>query len=433
MNDGTKDPDPLAPADAEETHAANALREALEGRPGGVEAPESPLEAAALLRAGGPAARLADARRAALRTELLASLPKGGGAPRTARAGLSRWFTLFLPLAGGAAAAVALGIFATRSSDPLAALDDAARSQSTAPAGQALRGPAASPAPESVSALSAAKDSAGSLSASSGANDRAADARGVAAGAQMARRVATSAHSPGVVGTPAAPAARSLDLASEAEQGSGALAHRVANEAAPTERARADELGGGAALGPVASLAAPGAGAGSRPPADTAKRLASAAPKASAQPLEERLRRETLRYRSVLLPRLADGRVDAAYTDLDRAQSGEQLRIVQTKLTALSTGALGNGANAADTDLVRQDIFCRLAEVALRLGQPQAALEWTRQGLELPASPNPFAARLHQLAGQAHEALGDREGAARSYSRAIEINEKLLDESLDAP
>jgi len=135
-----------------------------------------------------------------------------------------------------------------------------------------------------------------------------------------------------------------------------------------------------------------------------------------------------------LLPRLGDARVDQTYAELDRAQTSADLRQAQTHLSALSSGSLGNAngsGDSADADLLRQDIYCRLAEVALRLGQPKVALDWARRGLELPAPPNPFAARLWHVQGQARAALGDQDGAAKSYMKAIEVNEQLLDESLD--
>jgi len=123
--------------------------------------------------------------------------------------------------------------------------------------------------------------------------------------------------------------------------------------------------------------------------------------------------------------------VDQAYAALDRAQSNAELRQAQTNLTALSSGTLGSADESAVSELMRQDIFCRLAEVALRLGQPDVALDWTRRGLALPAPPSPFGARLWHVDGRARAALGDQDGAAKSYLKAIEVNEQLLDESLD--
>jgi predicted negative regulator of RcsB-dependent stress response len=80
---------------------------------------------------------------------------------------------------------------------------------------------------------------------------------------------------------------------------------------------------------------------------------------------------------------------------------------------------------------VRQDVYCRLAETALRLGEPRAALEWTRRGLDLDGPPTPFLAQLMALEGDAWAALGDDASAATSYMRALQVHEALLDESLD--
>jgi hypothetical protein len=54
-----------------------------------------------------------------------------------------------------------------------------------------------------------------------------------------------------------------------------------------------------------------------------------------------------------------------------------------------------------------------------------------QRGLDLGAPPSPFLARLYLLQGQARSQLGDRDRAASSYMKAIEINEQLLDDSLD--
>jgi predicted negative regulator of RcsB-dependent stress response len=146
-------------------------------------------------------------------------------------------------------------------------------------------------------------------------------------------------------------------------------------------------------------------------------------------PPTEQVERESRKYRAQVLSELRDPRVDGAYAELDRAQSKPELERAQARLRALTSGF---GADApANADRIRPDLYCRLAEVALRLGQPRAALDWVQRGLDLGAAPSPFVARLYLLQGQARSALGDRDGAARSYMKAIEINEQLLDDSLD--
>jgi tetratricopeptide (TPR) repeat protein len=359
MNDHDEPLDPLAPADAKELHAANALREALEARAGGAEAPSGALEAAALLRSSGPAGRLSDERRAALRgallTDLEAARGRRGGTQVTARAGLRRWLTLLLPLTGGTAALIVLALFRWQGADE-SSMSRPSSSGATVPEGQ----------PGAWAAPSVSSASVSSKAAPRGGREDV---------------VASAAKPPGEP-LAAAPSAAALGrLASSAGAGTVASASRA--QPAPAD-------------------------------------------------LDARLAREAQSKRAVLLPRLRDPRLNDAYAALDRAHSPSELRAVQSQLLTLTSGALGGaGVAAADGALLRQDIFCRLAETALQLGQPDAAFAWARRGLEIDAAPNVFGARLHVLAGQAQAALGDRDGAARSYSEAIEINEQLLGESLD--
>jgi len=76
-------------------------------------------------------------------------------------------------------------------------------------------------------------------------------------------------------------------------------------------------------------------------------------------------------------------------------------------------------------------LYCRLAETALRLGEPRTALDWTRRGIDLDGPPSPFLAQLMALEGDALAALGEPSSAAGSYMRALRVHEALLDESLD--
>lgn len=145
----------------------------------------------------------------------------------------------------------------------------------------------------------------------------------------------------------------------------------------------------------------------------------------------EQLARAARAYRAKLLPRLKDPRFEQTHALVDSAGSREQLEHAELSLTALSTAASGPDISPSDSRLARQDIFCRLAEVALRLGQAAAALEWTRQGLALDGPPTPFLAQLSLLEGEAHHGLGDELAAAKSYMQALRVNEALLDESLE--
>jgi len=133
--------------------------------------------------------------------------------------------------------------------------------------------------------------------------------------------------------------------------------------------------------------------------------------------------------RRELLARADDGAVARAYAELDAARSTPALQQSRRVLIELSN-ALDERTDD-DGRLIRQDLYCRLAETALRLGEPQTALEWTRRGLALDGQPTPLLAQLEALEGDAWVALGDDNRAARGYMRALEVHEKLLDEDLD--
>ena len=152
-------------------------------------------------------------------------------------------------------------------------------------------------------------------------------------------------------------------------------------------------------------------------------------------PLADELARAAQAYRERLISKLESPRLEQVHRVSDQAlgssaASRADLEHAARVLADLATTP-DSGWGGSDTRLVRQDLFCRLAETALRLGQPDAALDWTRQGLELDGPPTPFLARLSALEGQAKAALGDRLGAAQSYMQALKVNEALLDESLD--
>ncbi|MEO8183673.1 MAG: hypothetical protein ABI895_32990 [Deltaproteobacteria bacterium] len=408
--------DDLPPSE-EETQAANALREALEGRRAGTHLPEPALETAALLRFSTDAGQLSDERRAALRAELMASLPQLPASRRTVRKGLRHWLGLGLTLAGGATAVVVIGVIGARQLSAPAAREEApfsdARSVAAAPA-----------APAASAATAQAAPSPADVSMRQTANGESESAKEEFAGRSMAMRAPSASAEPRPARAPATGmAARAASGAGA--PGAGTLAARGELSAAPAE-ARADE-GAGPALGAVAARRQ------SAEPEKTAEQTAEskkAAPPTPVVPTEQ-VKRESDKYRAELLAELADPRVDGAYGELDRAQSPAELERARERLDDLASSSFGG--SKANAERLRPDIYCRLAEVALRLGQPQAALDWARRGLALGAPASPFVARLYLLEGQAKSALGDRNGAAKSYLKAIEVNEQLLDQSLEAP
>jgi hypothetical protein len=195
---------------------------------------------------------------------------------------------------------------------------------------------------------------------------------------------------------------------------------------------------------PGAAPAAPAAAAprAATAAADQGQRLALGEASKGASTLGERARRgdtpqlvtqlggAARAQRSELLGRLHDAELSRVHAELDRARTPGELTQSQRDLRA-RLESIGDDLSADDARHVRQDLFCRLAETALKLGEPRAALEWTRRGLDLDGPPTPFLAQLSALEGDAWAALGDDDSAARSYMEAIRVHDALLDESLD--
>ena len=136
-------------------------------------------------------------------------------------------------------------------------------------------------------------------------------------------------------------------------------------------------------------------------------------------------------YRAEKLSPPLGSELEQIYAQIDAAASADELQRLEQSSAALVGGTSSLDWTEAESHVVRQDIFCRLAENALRLGQPERALEWARRGVDLDGPPNPLLAQLMAVEGRAQTSLGDRLGAAKSYLRALQMNETLLDEHLD--
>ena len=454
------------PSDAE-LQAANALREALDGRRPGTHLPEAALETAALLRFSAahsagvprtPLGQFAAERSAAVRADLLASLGPASGRARKRR-DWRYWLGISLTFAGGATAVVVIGVIGARQLSTPSAREEASfsdtRSSAATSASASEVTPEATPGAAPADSLAAAAPAETEKPAAE-AEQRFAASEGapVFVGEEAARGSGARAR-------PARAKSEALRLDQREDQDDRSL-RRMANASAADKEAAASgalagngtsrsagTAGGGMAIGhaPVASAFAGSPPAGSPPAASApaasagpaeqpapgvakADESAAEAKKGAPMPPTEQVERESRKYRAQVLSELRDPRVDGAYAELDRAQSKPDLERAQARLRALESGFGGADAppNAAR---IRPDLYCRLAEVALRLGQPKTALDWVQRGLDLGAAPSPFVARLYLLQGQARSALGDREGAAKSYMKAIEINEQLLDDSLD--
>jgi hypothetical protein len=403
---------PEGPADEEELRSAAALARALEGGADHPDVPQAALEAAALLRLSAGVAELGGERRDAIKRELLAGLPAHSERRRRslllgwARA-LPRWSYFALPLAS---AAVVGSLLLVKNPEPEASFAERSSAERVAASG-------ASRAGEETEGEEAAADP---MRPADEALSRAEAAQRSAASQRSAAAKAESGPEPAPwLGMPSSPS----DSAARGEaEAPGALAlgeeaggiGASASGSAPARRQAmlADEQRGGATAGsPVGNLR----GAARQPSA-----------RAALVGLEKDVRAE----RAQLLARSHDAELSRAHAELDGARSQVELERSRASLIRLLDTA-GEGLDADDARHLRQDLYCRLAETALRLGEPRSALEWTRRGIDLDGPPSPFLAQLMALEGDALAALGEPSSAAASYMKALRVHEALLDESLD--
>lgn len=99
-----------------------------------------------------------------------------------------------------------------------------------------------------------------------------------------------------------------------------------------------------------------------------------------------------------------------------------------------SSNALGLGVSLVfeGSVWVKQDLAARLAGLELEQGRPARALEAVKRGLAYSSEPSLPVANLHAMGARAHEARGDRAAAVESYHRALLVNQRLMEQSLDA-
>jgi hypothetical protein len=398
---------PEVPADEEELRSAAALARALEGGADDPDVPHSALETAALLRLSAGAAELGHERRDAIKRELLEGLPARSERrrralwPEWARPNL-RWAFLALPLAG--TAVVCLLLLAKGPEPAESFADRSFVEHRMVPFEQTTANEHAN----------ADKEAAGddTISGPEGA--------GRSAAAQ------TEASPEPSLALRATPQDTDAYARREAEAPSGF---------APSEEARGIGTRG---IGSAASGAAPARRQamladekrGLSGAAPAVGNLAGAARRPGARDALVGLDNDVRAGRTELLARSNDAELSRAHAELDGASSRVELERSQASLARL-LGTAGDGLDVDDARQVRQDLYCRLAETALRLGEPRAALEWTRRGIDLDGPPSPFLAQLMALEGDALTALGEPSSAAASYMKALRVHEALLDESLD--
>lgn len=114
----------------------------------------------------------------------------------------------------------------------------------------------------------------------------------------------------------------------------------------------------------------------------------------------------------------------------ERADAAEQWGDLEAARVALETLA-GTPAPAAvaptHARAARQDLYFRLATLAAMRSEHAEARDAATAGLALGEEDDVLTANLLIARAEAHEALGEREGASRDFLAALRINEALLD------
>ncbi len=112
-------------------------------------------------------------------------------------------------------------------------------------------------------------------------------------------------------------------------------------------------------------------------------------------------------------------------------RSGDSGRAAQV-LQELVSRPVPADLAAQDRRAVLQDVYARLAGLALAEGKPSQALRLADAGLALGEERDVFAVSLRTLHGRANQGLGRDMEAARDYQAAQVIAEALLEAALDA-
>jgi len=110
-------------------------------------------------------------------------------------------------------------------------------------------------------------------------------------------------------------------------------------------------------------------------------------------------------------------------------RAGDPARAARV-LEDFTARAVPAGIAAQDRRVVLQDTHDRLAELALKTGNPGRARDAATAGLALGEGRDAFTASLLTLRGHAEEALGRDVEAARDYEAAQKIAEALLEQAL---
>jgi tetratricopeptide (TPR) repeat protein len=119
--------------------------------------------------------------------------------------------------------------------------------------------------------------------------------------------------------------------------------------------------------------------------------------------------------------------VAVAHHRADENLAAGQTQVARASLLRVLEKKPPTSLGADDVRVVLQDTYFRLSEIELTEGRAEQALQFTEQGLGLGDQADLFSANLHIHRGRALEGLGRGAEAAKAYSRALRINEQLLE------
>jgi len=125
--------------------------------------------------------------------------------------------------------------------------------------------------------------------------------------------------------------------------------------------------------------------------------------------------------------------VRSAHAHADAALASDDREAARSALRAAVDATVPEEIRPGHRRAVQQDLWFRLAELALSKQQHEQALQDVERGLALGHAPDVFTANLWIARGETLQALGRDTEAASSYYEALTINQRLLAELLRRP
>jgi len=110
------------------------------------------------------------------------------------------------------------------------------------------------------------------------------------------------------------------------------------------------------------------------------------------------------------------GRVREAHAFVDAALATGRIDDARRRLDELSKMTVSGAPEDRVVQMLRRDLFARLAEVELLKHAPAQALLATQAGLALGDHADALTAELRFWKARAHEALGDTKAAEREFA-----------------